>query len=725
MKKQPEERVFTLLRSAKAPKSAKEVAVALSIEEEQAKRQLDNLLEKGKILRTRRGKYALPAHVGASTGRIVGLRRGDAFFVPDDGGQELFIRERERNSAMHGDAVVVRRMHSGQARRGRRINGEVVCVTERANETVVGTLQRNNGGGVVTPDDRRLCEVEIPSSALSGAHSCQMVIARITDYGSAETPVKGEIVRVLGEEGTLPACVAGIVHEYGFEEQFPADVLGEATAAARRVSEKEAAFREDFRALTTVTIDGADAKDFDDAISLTQTDAGTVLYVHIADVTHYVKPETALDVEGYRRATSVYFPGRALPMLPEALSNGICSLKEGEDRLCLSCVMDLDHDAKVMRYRFARSVIRVDKRVIYAQANALFATKDAKLLEQHRAVWPMLKSMRALARVLTKARMARGALDFDIAEPVFTLNEEGQPVDVGPSERGVSNVMIEEFMLLANECAAKLLNERNLPALYRVHEEPEKDRIESFSLLLKALGLPGIGKKQRVTPRTLQSILKRVAGAPHEMVINRVMLRSLQKAKYSQKPLGHFGLALKDYCHFTSPIRRYPDIVVHRAIIASLQGGLGEKALEGAHAKMQAMAEHTSERERASMEAERAVDDLYAAAYMQDKLGQEYAGHISGVTEFGLFVEILGVIEGMIPIMALGGDVFEHDALMHRITGKHSGERYALGDAIDIVVAGVDLTRRRIDFALKQEEKAPKSVAGKAGKTGRKHANRR
>ncbi len=700
--------LFQFLQNAKSPKNAKEMAEALGIETKEAERELNALLSQGKILRTRRGKYAMPAHVGASAGRIVGLRRGDAFFVPDDGGQDLFIRENERRGAMHGDVVVARKTQQRGNSNGRRINGEVVCVTTRAHETVVGTVMRNNGGGVLVPEDQRLGDIVIHPSALNNVQSRQMAVVRITDYGSEREPVRGEVVRILGEEGTISASIAAIVHEHNLKEGFNQKTLKEAEAIGQTVPKEISDKRENFRDLCTVTIDGNDAKDFDDAISLVKTAKGHTLYVHIADVTHYVRPQSALDKEGYIRATSVYFPNQVLPMLPEALSNGICSLKEGVDRLCLTCAMDLDQSGHTVRYRFARGVIRVDKRVTYEDANALFGNVRGELMDAYRGVWPMMEDMETLAAKLTKLRVKRGALDFDLSEPAYTLDENGQPVDVQPHVRGISNMMIEEFMLLANECAAKYVKERNLPALYRVHEDPDSKRIEAFSLLLKALGQNGFNRKQKITPRTLQDVLHSVAGEPYEMVVNRVMLRTLQKAKYSETPIGHFGLALKDYCHFTSPIRRYPDIVVHRAIIASLEGGLAEKATEKQHAAIPSMAEHTSERERASMLAERSVDDLYGAAYMQGKIGERYKGTISGVMEFGIFVEIMDVIEGMIPIAALGEDVFVYDEVLYRITGRRSGEIYTLGDKIEIVVASVDLSRRRIDFMPYKSEKPVK-----------------
>jgi ribonuclease R len=722
MKQENIDAIWAYMKKTNAPKDAIETAAALNLDKQTIEAGLTALLNAGKLLKTRRGKYALPAHIGGAAGKLMGLRRGDAFFIPEDGGSDLFIREADRNGAMHGDAVVVKKLQQNNGY-GRRSCGEVVSVTERAHSTVVGTVMRHNGGGVLVPEDPRLGEIVIAQAGLLNAQSKQLAVARITDYGDAQNPTRGEIVRILGEEGTIEASIAGILHEKGINEEFEKRTLIEAERVAQTVSEAEANAREDFRNLVSVTIDGADAKDFDDAISLVKTHGGHTLYVHIADVTHYVKPGTALESEGYERATSVYFPNRVLPMLPEALSNGICSLKANEDRLCLTCAMELDERGAVTSYRFARGVIVVDKRVVYEHANALFDEQDQPLMGQYEAVWPMLLEMKRLAQKLTHARQKRGALDFELAEPSFVFDEKRQVSDVRPSSRGISNIMIEEFMLLANECAAKYVKQKNLPALYRVHEDPDTSRVESFGLLLKALGQQGLKRGERVTPKALQGILHRVHGEPYEMAVSRVMLRTLQKAKYSETPTGHFGLALKDYCHFTSPIRRYPDITVHRAIIASLEGDFTEKAAEALHSLMPAQAAHTSERERASMEAERAIDSLYCAAYMQNKVGEQYSGIISGVAEFGVFVEIGGVIEGMIPIAALGEDVFSYDEVLYRITGRYTGARYTLGDPIEVVVAGADLARRRVDFAPVKAERpktpATEKGAPKQGKTGK------
>ncbi len=697
--------VLEYMQKTSAPKNADEVSKALDMDQSVAENSLRELLEQGKLIRTKRGKYASPAQIGGVVGRLVGLRRGDAYFVPLDGSEEMFIRETQRNTAMHGDTVVARRTQKSGI--GRKDNGEIVSVTTRAHETVVGTVMIQNGGGVLIPDDRRICDIQIPTDKLNNAQSRQMALVRITDYGSDTQPMCGEVEQIFGEEGTIKAGIAVVIHEYNLLQEFKPRTLSDAHNVPQEVTQEQSQNREDYRDLCTVTIDGADAKDFDDAISLTKTDKGYTLYVHIADVTHYVKENSALDKESYTRATSVYFPGAVLPMLPEALSNGICSLKEGVDRLCLTCIMNLDVHGQMLDYRFARGIIRSAKRCVYEQVNVLSDEEKDPLMEQYGHVWPMLQEMIKLSVKLTKLRVLRGALDFDLSEPTFTLNEEGDPVAITPSMRGIANQMIEEFMLLANECAAKYVKERGLPALYRIHEDPDQERIQSFGLLLKALGLPGWKKTDRVTPRTLQSILHKVAGEPYELAVSRVMLRTLQKAKYSDQPIGHFGLALKDYCHFTSPIRRYPDIVIHRAIIASLEGGLAEKASEQKHALMPSMGAHTSERERASMEAERAVDDLYCAAYMKGKIGERYKGFISGVAEFGIFVEILGAVEGMIPLGTLGEDVFQYDEVLYRITGRHTGVSYTLGDEMEIVVAGADMIRRRVDFVPYKAQNKP------------------
>lgn len=701
------EAVRAALSARRTPASLDELMEETGLAKPALTAALDALHAAGEVMCTRRKKYAVPKTVGCVAGRIQGTRKGYAFLLPFDGSPDVFIGQDDLMGAMHDDEVIAKLIGRPSHGKGhkRQATGEVIEVLRRARETVVGKLERTSHAAFVVPEDRRIAEVCIPQQELHGGQSGQLVVAQILSYAQDGHNATGRVVEILGEAGTAQADVRGIIRHYGLKDAFEPQTLLQAAAVPQQVSPQQSRQkgREDFRHWQTITIDGADARDFDDAISLTQTQQGYELGVHIADVSHYVRPGTALDTEAYRRGTSVYFPGMVLPMLPEALSCGICSLNAGEDRLTLSCIMQMDPNGEVRDYRFVRGVIRVARRVTYEDANAILEQHDAAMAQSYGEVTPLLQRMEQLARACMQRRHARGSLDFDLAEPAFTLDEQGRAIDVHPHHRGIANQMIEEFMLAANTCAAHFARLHELPFLYRVHEDPDPGRIEDLGVLLKALGLPvpRPGRGGRIRPRELQAVLQRAKGQPYEMAVSQVMLRSLKKARYCELPLGHFGLAARDYCHFTSPIRRYPDLVVHRAIIAALLGGRNEKALERWQSEMPPMAHHTSECERIAMEAERAVDDLKCCEFMEDKVGQTFSGVISGVSEFALFVQLPSTVEGAIRLSALEDDYYIFDDKLYRIVGRNSGTVYALGDPIEVRVAGVDLGQRRVEFVPK------------------------
>ncbi len=657
----------------------------------------------GEILLTKKGKAALPQTIGCLMGKLQATRKGFAFLLAQDGGEDVYIAKEDLGGALHDDIVLVRLLGAGKKSNSMHREGTVFRVIKRARTSVVGTLEKGRYASFVMPEDKRLPEVYIANHDSGNAQHGQLVVAEITRFGTGHPTgefVQGKVVEVLGEAGTPVADIKGIIRQFEWKESFDAKTLQQAQTVPQAVSKEECEGREDYRDWCTVTIDGADAKDFDDAISLQKTADGYLLGVHIADVTHYVKPGSALDQEAYQRATSVYFPGMVLPMLPEALSNGICSLRQKEDRLTLSCLMALTDKGHVESFSFHKGVIRVHKRVTYEDANAILEQQDGEVAKAYEEVLPLLESLRQLAEMLTQNRTKRGSIDFDIPEPEFVLNEEGKTIDVLQRQRGVANRMVEECMLLANECAAKLAKQQALPFLYRVHEQPDEEKMAAFLTLLRAWGVSFPRNSKKVTPKELQTLLGRTQGHPYQQAVQKIMLRSLKKARYCEENLGHFGLALRHYCHFTSPIRRYPDVVVHRALSAYLEQGWSQKAWEKAEQQMPEYGRHTSERERAGMEAERAVDDLKRAEYMQGKIGEEYQGIISSVTSFGLFVELPNTVEGLLPMAALQDDYYLYDETMMRLVGRHSKRIYTLGQPLRIKVVSVDLTMRRTEFAL-------------------------
>lgn len=723
--------VIDFLREQTDPVSLDTMRQELLLGQPQLETCLRRLEQQGLAMCTKRGKWAVPERLGCLCGRIQGTRKGFAFLLAEDGGEDVFLPQDALLGAMHGDRVLARTFAPTGRGKGRQPEGEVLRILQRARETMVGTLEKGHYACFLVPEDKRLPDLFIPKGKAGGAQHGQLVVAKITEYAQDGRNAEGEVIEILGEAGSADADLLAIIRHYGLKETFEAKTLLAASRVPQTVSAKESAKREDFRNLLTVTIDGADARDFDDAISLEETEFGYTLYVHIADVTHYVTPGDALDQEAYDRGTSVYFPGAVLPMLPEALSNGICSLNQQQDRLTLSCIMQIDQNGYVMSSRFARGVICVDKRVTYEDANAILENDDQTLAKAYEPVLQLLQSMRTLAELLMRNKDRRGSLDFEFPESEFTLDEQGRAVDVYVKQRGIANRMIEEFMLLANECAAKFAGKYELPFLYRVHEDPAEEKMAEFFAMCKALGVSFQKPKRKIKPRDLQAMLHEAQGQPYVDAVSRVMLRSLKKARYCEEDLGHFGLALKHYCHFTSPIRRYPDVVVHRAIIAKLEGGLSEKALERQARLMPEFGRHTSECERVAMEAERAVDDLKRAEYMQDKIGEVYEGIISSVTAFGLFVELPNTIEGLIPIAMLEDDYYIYDEQLYRLIGRSTGTVYALGQQVTVKVTAVDLGMRRVEFSLEGAEPMEKGAheqehkAKTHGKRRRKGKKRR
>lgn len=653
-----------------------------------------HMLERGEIFLSKKRKYALPSQLGYLIGRIQVTTRGFGFLIPDDESGDVFIAQKALNGALNGDRVVVRLLEPDASSR----EGEVVSVREHVNNRIIGTLEKVQGGFVVRSDNSKLGEdFFVSKGELGGAKNGQKVVADI-DYSTGEPMLA--VKEVLGYPDEAGTDILSILRAHDIPEEFPPYVLRSARAVSQEVSLDDIWRREDLRNWTVVTIDGADSKDFDDAISLHTLENGNYLLgVHIADVCHYVKENGSLDKEAYRRATSVYLVDRVVPMIPAELSNGICSLNPGVDRLTLSCFMEIDSKGRVKEHRIAETVINSNERLVYEDVTALLQG-DEEQRERYKELVPTLEQMQTLAIALRQNRERRGSLDFDLPETKIQVDAEGKPIQIGYVERGFANKLIEEFMLIANETVAQHMTLLNLPMIYRVHEEPDEDRISELNLFLGSLGYSIRAGQNGLKPKQVQTLLAKAKGAPEESIVSRVVLRSLKKARYHENSLGHFGLAAEYYCHFTSPIRRYPDLEVHRMVKDTLRGQMNEKRQETLFAELPSIAEHCSEREREAMGAERDVEDLKKAEYLAQHVGEVYEGIVSGVTSFGLFVALPNTCEGMVRISEIGDDYYSYDEKNYRIVGRNSGRIYQLGAPVTITVRQVNIPMRQVDFSL-------------------------
>lgn len=632
------------------------------------------------------------------TGVFSAHARGFGFVTVRETGEEYFVSEADAGGAFDGDTVQICPLgrHGGK-----RPEARIVRVVTRAVTQVVGTYRAKGGFGFVTPDSARLrTELFIPKGAAAGAAEGARVVARITDYGGNGKNPEGEITEVLGPSGDPMVDVLAVVRSCRLPEAFPEKVLHQAERAAKPVSDADREGRRDLRELLTVTIDGEDARDLDDAVSLSEGDGIYHLGVHIADVANYVQENSALDWEAKERGNSIYLADRVIPMLPPALSNGICSLNAGEDRLTLSCLMDVDRKGNVLDYEIVESVIRVDRRMSYPQVRRILEGDGALRLECEPVV-PMLEQMARLSGLLRRKRQERGAVDFDFPECRIELAPDGEVLSVRPCQRDAATRLIEDFMLAANETVAQHFYWLDLPFLYRVHEKPEPERMEKLGLFLHNFGyhMHRGTSEEGIRPKELQKLLDRIAGTPEEALISRLVLRSMRRARYSPECLGHFGLAAAQYCHFTSPIRRYPDLQIHRIIKDFLRGRLKEGRILHYEGLLPEVAAHSSQTERRADEAERQVERIKKARYMEAHLGQVYEGVISGVTGWGLYVELGNTVEGLVHISRLPGDCFLFDESRYELTGDRTGRRYRLGERILVRAVGADPIAGTVDFA--------------------------
>lgn len=675
-----------------AYKTAREIArlsgVTGRAERESVFSMLSLLEGEGEVVRDEKNRYTSPERMGLVRGVLRGNERGFAFLIREDG-CDLFIPHRSLNGAMHGDTVFARCVGGDRGD-----EGEVYSVIRRGYCELVGTYFKEKKCGYVRPDERKYFNDVRVVAGKCRAYSGEKVVVKITDYPEGGEPV-GEIAEILGESGEIGCEETAIIRSHNLAENFSQKTIAEARkAAGEPVSVRG---RADFRDRLIITIDGDDSRDFDDAVEVRREGELFVLGVHIADVTHYVKRGLALDKEAYRRGTSVYFPDRVLPMLPEELSNGICSLNEGEDRYTLSCIMKIDGKGKLRDSELATGVIRSSARMTYKNAAAILDGDEA-LRRKYAFLVPMLEDMRALAEILMKKRRARGSIDLDVKEAAITV--DGGKIQVKAYERTFAHRIIEEFMILANETVAEFMAGYEMPFVYRVHEKPATEKAEGFKAYLSELGIKANFHAENVRPGEYGKILEGLEGNPMYHVVNRVMLRSMSKAKYSAENDGHFGLASPCYCHFTSPIRRYPDLLVHRIVKLVLEGRAAEAA-EGFSHFVHAAAASCSESERRADEAERDVDELFKTLYMRERLGESFDAVISGVTSFGIFAELSNSVEGLIRLENLPAD--DYVFVEQRYLLKGLARSYKIGDAVKIKVIAADLGTRKCEFALSDE----------------------
>ncbi|WP_071460726.1 ribonuclease R [Bacillus massilinigeriensis] len=657
--------------------------------------------EKGLVVRTRSNRYGLPEKMNLVRGKLTGHAKGFAFVIPEEPGlDDIFIPPNETNNAMHGDIVLARvSSESG----GQRREGTVIRILERGVQQIVGTYTESRHFGFVIPDDKKLTsDIFIPKESSAGAVEGHKVVVKLTSYPDGKKSAEGEVVAILGHKNDPGVDILSVIHKHGLPQEFPGEVMEQANATPDSIDESELANRRDLRKETIVTIDGADAKDLDDAVTVTKLENGNYkLGVHIADVTYYVREGTPIDVEAADRATSVYLVDRVIPMIPHRLSNGICSLNPKVDRLTLSCSMEISPDGEVVDHEIYQSVIKTTERMTYHDVNKILVDKDEALRSRYEALVPMFEMMEELAAILRDKRMKRGAIDFDFKESKVIVDENGKPSDVELRERSVAERLIEEFMLAANETVAEHFHWMDVPFIYRIHEDPKEDKLRRFFEFITNFGYIVKGTANSVHPRALQEIVEEVQGKPEEMVVSTVMLRSMQQAKYFEESLGHFGLSTEYYTHFTSPIRRYPDLIVHRLIRTYLiEGKLDNATREKWNSMLPELAKHSSDMERRAVEAERETDELKKAEYMEDKIGEEYDGIISSVTNFGMFVELPNTIEGLIHVSYMTDDYYRYDERHFAMIGERTGNVFRIGDEITVRVINVNKDERSIDFEI-------------------------
>ncbi|SDD51503.1 ribonuclease R [Paenibacillus sp. UNCCL117] len=668
---------------------------------------LNDLENEGLILRTRNDRYGVPERMNLLRGKLQAHAKGFGFLIPEDRElPDIYIHANDMGTAMNGDIVLVR--VNSKSASGGRMEGEVVRVVSRSNTRIVGLFQAHEEYAFVVPDDKRVVrDIFIPKEAFNGAMDGHKVVVNIVTYPEGRAAAQGEVIEILGHRNDPGVDILSIIRKHGLPESFPDDVMEEATAAPESITEEEirSQGRRDLRGKRIVTIDGEDAKDLDDAVNVERLENGNyVLGVHIADVSYYVREGSALDQEAYNRGTSVYLVDRVIPMLPHRLSNGICSLNPQVDRLTMSCEMEFDANANVVRHDIFTSVIRTSERMTYKNVRLLLTeeTPDPELVEKYGYLMDDFRLMEELATKLRGRRMKRGAIDFDFQESKILVDEEGKPTDIIKRDRTIAEMIIEEFMLAANETVAEHFYWLKVPFLYRIHEDPDGEKLQHFMEFITNFGYVVRGKGNTVHPRALQTLLEEIKGTKEETVISTVMLRSMKQARYDANSMGHYGLAAEYYSHFTSPIRRYPDLIIHRVIREVLESGgaLTDQRHEYLASRMEDIARQSSERERVAVDAERETEALKKAEFMLDKVGEEFDGIISSVTSFGIFIELDNTVEGLIRLSDMSDDYYHYHEAQHALIGERTSKIYRLGDEVKVRVSRVNMDEKTVDFAM-------------------------
>ena len=688
------------------PMKMKEMASVLQVKKEERqelKEILDALESEGKIHKTQKGNY-----VKGQGNRLTGIyqahARGFGFVSIEGSDDDVFIPEEESGGALQGDEVEIQITRGAGPKTGQRQEGKVIKILKRGMSRIVGYYQKNKSFGFVLPDNQKfLQDVFVPEEKSKGAVTGHKVVVKLTSYGGDGKKPEGEVVEILGHVNDPGTDVLSIAMSYELPIEFPEKVMNQAERVAKPVSEADRFGRRDLRDVRMVTIDGEDAKDLDDAVSLEVRDGSFYLGVHIADVTNYVQENSALDREAKKRGTSVYLADRVIPMLPHTLSNGICSLNAGEDRLALSCLMKIDENGTIVDHEICESVIRVDRRMTYTAVKQILEDEDEEQCRKYEEFIPMFREMARLSSILREKRHRRGAVDFDFPETKVILDEQGRPVELKAYERNTATKLIEDFMLAANETVAEDFFWREIPFVYRIHEAPDEEKIRKLAIFLHNFGYTMHIGNHEVHPKEIQKLLAKVEGKPEEPMIARLALRSMKQAKYTPENEGHFGLAASCYTHFTSPIRRYPDLQIHRIIKETLRGRMDEERIRHYQSILEEVTKHASETERRAEEAERETVKLKKVQYMKNFIGEEYEGVISGITKWGMYVELPNTIEGLVHVVNMTDDHYEYIEERYEMQGIHTGKTHRLGQKVCVRVMAANELQRTIDFELGKE----------------------